>query len=41
MAYRITYNAVEQVTVSITSNQGDQILNLPAGHDIVPKCDTE
>lgn len=31
--YRITYNVVQEVTVSITSNQGNQILHLPAGHE--------
>jgi hypothetical protein len=33
--YRITYNVVAEVTVTITSNQGNQILRLPIGNEVI------
>lgn len=33
--YQITYNVVAEVTVAITSNQGNQILRLPIGHEMI------
>lgn len=33
--YRINYSVVAEVTVSITSNQGNQVLHLPAGHEVI------